>query len=99
MAAMQALAARQSNDPMDSVGDPDQRALLAEALLQETEPPPEPVVHNAVASLAERHIISQIRSLREAISQAEQQGDFVALAQLTQQKLKLDRELRKLQNG
>ena len=42
--AMQALAERGARDPMEVVEDQAQRALLAEALLGETEPPGEAVV-------------------------------------------------------
>ncbi len=50
-AAMQALAVRAANDPMDVVADEAQRALLAEALLGENRPPEKDEVESAVQEL------------------------------------------------
>jgi len=96
--ALQALASRQANDPMDVVEDPAQRALLAEALLAETKPPAALEVHSAIQEIHERAIVSRLRDLRTLIAEAEQRGDFAELAILTQQKLDLDRALRQLHN-
>ena len=93
---MQALATRGAGDPMDVVEDPAQRALLAEALLDETEPPSAETVIGAIVSLQKRQIESQIRELRAQIAEAERRGDFAELALLTQRKLDLDRALRQL---
>jgi DNA primase len=98
-AAMQALAGRQANDPMDAVEDPAQRALLAEALLAEVKPPAESEVLSAVQEIQERAIESRQRDLRAMIAEAERRGDFGELALLTQQKLELDRALRQLHQG
>jgi DNA primase len=97
-AAMQALAVRQANDPMEMVEDPGQRALLAEALLAETRPPEENDVASSLQQIQERAIEHRQRELRELIGEAEQRGDFGELALLTQQKLELDRALRQLHN-
>ena len=96
--ALQALAARQANDPMDVVEDPAQRALLAEALLAETKPPAETEVQSAIQELEERAIVVRLRDLRALIAEAERRGDFTELTLLTQQKLGLDRALRELHN-
>ena len=61
--AIQALAARGALDPMDAVEDQAQRALLAEALLAETEPP-SPRSRGSIASLKQRQIEGQLRDLR-----------------------------------
>jgi DNA primase len=95
-ASMQALAARQANDPMDVVDDPAQRALLAEVLLAETKPPEDSEVSSAIQELQERAVESRLRDLRTLIAEAERRGDFTELALLTQQKLDLDRALRQL---
>jgi DNA primase len=97
-AAMQALAVRQANDPMEMVQDPAQRALLAEALLAETRPPEENDVASSLQQIQERAIEHRQRELRALIGAAEQRGDFGELALLTQQKLELDRALRQLHN-
>jgi DNA primase len=94
--ALLALANRQANDPMDVIEDPAQRALLAEALLAETKPPEAVEVQSAIQEIEERAIGVQLRDLRVLIAEAERQGDHAELAVLTQKKLALDRELRRL---
>ena len=94
--AIQELAGRQANDPMEVVTDPAQRALLAETLLRETRPPEEAEVQSAIQELHERAIENRQRDLRALIAEAERRGDFAELAMLTQQKLELDRALRQL---
>ena len=96
ISALQALAGRQSRDPMDVVEDPTQRALLAEALLAEVKPPEVSEVRGAVQEIHERAIEHRQRELRALIAEAERRGDFAELALLTQQKLELDRTLRQL---
>jgi len=96
--ALQSLAGRQANDPMDAVEDPTQRALLAEVLLAETKPPEESEIASAIQELEERAIVARTRDLRALIAEAERRGDFAELALLTQQKLDLDRALRELHN-
>jgi DNA primase len=94
--AMQALAGREANDPMDVVEEPGQRALLAEALLGEMRPPEEAEVSSAIQELEERALEGRQRELRAQIAEAERREDHAGLALLTQQKLELDRALRKL---
>jgi len=96
--AMRALAERGARDPMEMIEDQAQRALLAEALMAEKEPPPAETVQGAVVSLRNRRIESQLRDLRAQIADAERRGDFAGLAILTQKKLELDRVLRGLQS-
>ena len=93
---LQALASREARDPMDVVEDPAQRALLAEALLAETQPPGESEVQSAIQEIQERAIESRQRNLRAQIAEAERRADFAELALLIQQKLDLDRVLRQL---
>jgi DNA primase len=95
-AAMQSLATRQANDPIEVVEDPAQRTLLAEALLAETKPPSESEVRSAIQEIQERAIEVRQRELRAQIAEAERRGDFAELTLLTQQKLDLDRALRQL---
>jgi DNA primase len=93
---MQALAGRGAKDPMEAVDDPGQRALLAEALLGESRPPEANEVESAVQEVQERAIEGRLRDMRAQIAEAERNGDFTGLALLTQQKLELDRALRRL---
>jgi DNA primase len=95
--AMQSLARRGAQDPMEMVEDQAQMALLAEALMAETGPPSAETVQGAIVSLQQRQIESQIRDVRARIAEAERRGDFAELAVLTQKKLELDRALRRLQ--
>ena len=97
--ALQALAERGTRDPIDAVEDPAQRALLAEALLGETEPPTVDIVLGAVVSLQQRKIEAELRDIRTQIQEAERRGDYAALALLTQRKLELDRVLRQLRDS
>jgi DNA primase len=94
--AMQALAGRGAKDPMEAVDDAGQRALLAEALLGESRPPEANEVESAVQEVQERAIEGRLRDMRAQIAEAERNGDFTGLALLTQQKLELDRALRKI---
>jgi DNA primase len=94
--ALQALASRQASDPMDVVEDPVQRTLLADALMGETRPPELEEVGSALQQIEERVIETRQRELRSSIAEAERRSDFAELASLTQQKLDLDRELRRL---
>jgi len=96
--ALQALSQRQAKTPMDAVENEAQRALLAETLLAETRPPDENEVQSAIQEIHERAIERRQRELRTLISEAERRGDHAELAQLTQQKLVLDRALRQLHN-
>ncbi len=97
-AALQALATRGAQDPMDVAGDPAQKALVAEALLEETHTPSESEVESAIQEIQERSVESRQRELRVLIAEAERRGDHAELAVLTQKKLELDQALRKLQN-
>ena len=98
-AALQALAQRGVRDPMDAVEDSAQRALLAEALLAETEPPTTDAVLGAITSLQQRKIEAELRDMRAQIQEAERRGDYAELALLTQRKLELDRALRQLRGS
>jgi DNA primase len=97
--ALQSLAIRGAQDPMEMVEDQAQMALLAEALMGETGPPSADAVQGAISSLQKRRIESEIRNLRAQIAEAERRGDFAELALLTQNKLDLDRALRSLGAG
>ena len=94
--ALRALCERGVRDPMEVVEDPVQKALLAEALLAENEPPSADTVIGAIVSLQQRKIEAELRDLRAQIQEAERRGDFTELALLTQRKLELDRALRQL---
>ena len=97
--SLQALAARGAADPMDVVQDAAQRALVAEALLAENEPPSPDTVVSTIVSLQQRGLEAGLRAVRAQIAEAERRGDFAELALLTQRKLELDRALRQLRSA
>jgi DNA primase len=96
--ALQAMATRQSADPMEVVTDEAQRALVAEALLSETRPPEVNEVLSAVQQIQERAIEHRLREVRVEIAEADRRGDADALTTLSLQKMELDRSLRQLHN-
>jgi len=97
-AALQALAVRQANDPMNVVEDEAQRALLAETLLAETKPPEEGEVQSAIQEIHERAIESQLRQLRAKMEAAENAGDRAQADALALQQVALRNTLRQLHN-
>ena len=96
--ALQALAGRRAQDPMEVIPDDHQRGLLAQALLGETQAPTEAEVSSSIQQLQEAVIERRQREFRALIAEAERRGDYAELAILTQQKLELDRALRELHN-
>jgi DNA primase len=97
-AIFSSLAIRGARDPMDVVEHVAEKALLAEALLGETEPPSPEMVVGAIVSMQQRKIEAELRDLRAQIQEAERRADFAELAVLTKQKLELDQALRQLRN-
>ena len=94
--AMLALATHPAPDPVTAVDDPQQRALLAQVLLQEGTPPDEAAVHGALHGLHLRRLENEQRALRAQIGEAERRGDHVEVVVLSQRKLAIDREIRQL---
>ncbi|HWE83302.1 MAG TPA: DNA primase [Terracidiphilus sp.] len=94
--ALQALASRRTQGPMEAVADEGQRGLLAQALLGETQAPAAAEVAGAIQQIQEVAIERRQRDLRASIAEAERRGDHAEVAVLTQQKLDLDRALRQL---
>ena len=90
------LTQRGGQDPMDGIEDPAQRALLAEVLFSESEPPDESTVRGAIEGIEQRDLENNQRELRNQIGEAERRGDAAELVRLTQRKLELDRALRQL---
>ncbi len=94
-----ALANRGLAEPMDVITNPEQRALIAEVLFAESDPPATEQVHGSIHGLELRRMEIQQRELRTLIAEAERRGDHAELAILTQKKLELDRTLRTLHAG
>jgi DNA primase len=97
-AALQALAGRQSKDPMNVVEDEAQRALLAQTLLAETKPPEENEVQSAIQEIHERAIEHRLRDLRAEMETAERSGDRTKADAFALQQVELRLTLRQLHN-
>jgi DNA primase len=104
-AVMEALAnAPAPPNPLDAAPDPQSRTLLAFAL-QHHEDPTEAdsrpdaqsiaeQVENALHALESRRLERRQREIRSLIAEADRRGDQAILAQLTAEKLQVDRALR-----
>ena len=83
----------ESFDPLQmELGDSDKR-LLAEVLMRDEEPLTEELVHGALEALRRRHLERAQQQVRARIAEAERKNDSNALAQLMQEKLKIDKAL------
>ena len=92
-ALLEALLAAEGADPMSlPLADSDRR-LLAWVLMKEEEPLTPELLHGALEALRHRKLERERQHLRAAIAEAERRNDSAALADLMQQKLRLDREL------
>jgi DNA primase len=90
---LEILLANEVPDPMAlELSDPDRR-LLAWVLMKEDEPLTPELLHGALEALRHRKLERECQHLRAAIAEAERRNDSAALADLMQQKLRLDREL------
>ena len=95
-AAMQALAVRQANDPMEMVEDPGQRALLAEALLAETQPPTEEMIVETLAWQEAGIIEVRLKQVRTEMAETERQAGWEEALRLNQTRAALERRLSEL---
>ncbi len=91
-----ALAADPAADPIAVVDDPAQRALLAQALLQESEAPEPSAVEDALHGLALARLEHDQRELRTSIRAAELRGDWAEVATLSQKKMQIDRAIQQM---
>jgi DNA primase len=94
--ALQALAVRKANDPMDVVENPAQRALLAEVLLAETKPPEEDLVSETLAWHEAGIIEQQLRQMRLDMAEMERQAGWEEALKLNQARAALERRLSEL---
>ncbi|MEO6982160.1 MAG: DNA primase, partial [Edaphobacter sp.] len=92
-------------NPLDAAPDEPSRLLLARALQYETDPSETSDAHqqsmteqveNALYTLRRRHLERRQREIRTLIAEADRRGDQEMLAQLTAEKLQIDRTLRQL---
>jgi DNA primase len=97
--ALQVLAGRHATDPMEVLGDPAQRASLAEALLGEVKAPSVELVASTLAGHETRLIELELRSIRQQMAEAERNGDYREALKFSQRKIALDRRLSELKSG
>ncbi len=96
---LEALRHRGATQPIEAVPEGRERALLAQILLEETEPVTLQEAEFALENLRVQFLEGRQRALRSAISDAERKGDWGLLATLTAEKLSIDRELRTVGAG
>jgi DNA primase len=96
---LQGLRNRGAHQPLEAVPEGRARALLAQLLLDETEPVSAQEADFALENLRVQFLERRQRALRAAISDAERKGDWGLLATLTAEKLSIDRELRTMAAG
>jgi len=90
------LRDRGDQEPLVAIPDPDQRSLLAQALLRETSEIELEQVEAALESLKFRHLQALQRRVRADIAEAERRGDLAQLAVFIAEKLRVDREMREV---
>ncbi len=88
-----ALASRQAEDPMDVIEDAAQRALVAEALLNEEKPPSAKLVTDTLAWHEATLIEFELRAIRSQMEEAQRTGDWTEALKFADRKLALDRRL------
>jgi DNA primase len=94
--ALQELAGRRANDPMEVVTDDTQRGLVAQALLHEVNPPPATEIAGAIQEVEERAIEIRQRELRHLLAEAQRRGDSTEVSVLWKEKKEVDRALQEL---
>jgi DNA primase len=97
--ALHGLRHRGAAEPLEAVPEGRVRALLAQILLEETEPVSQQEAEFALENLRIRYLEGRQRTLRAAIAEAERKGDWGLLATLTAEKLSIDRQLRAVGAG
>jgi DNA primase len=94
--AMQLLTVRRASEGIEAIEDSHQRALVAEALLNEVRPPSEVEVRGALDQMNYKWVDKQFLEVEAMIKDANQRGDFAEEIRLAQQRLTLVRERHRL---
>jgi DNA primase len=93
---LEQLRDRGAADPVESVAEGRDRQIVAQVLFAEFEPITAEQVAAAIQPLHHRYLGRRQRELRALIAEAERKGDWGKVAELTNEKMKLDRQLRDL---
>ncbi len=99
LALLEELSARLCPDPMEAVGQPGARALLAQLLLREGQQVTEHELEEALLTLEQHSVERRQRRVRAAIAEAERQSDFERVTALVAERMQLDQRLRQLGKG
>jgi len=93
---LEQLRNRGAADPLESVPEGRDRQLVAQVLFAESELVTAEQVTAAIQPLHHHHLSRRQRELRALIAEAERKSDWGKVAELTNEKMKLDRQLRDL---
>ena len=80
-------------DPLALELSESDRHLLAEVLMRDDEPLSDELIHGALEALRRRHLERRQQQVRARIADAERKNDSAALAQLLQEKQRIDKDL------
>ncbi|HSE49767.1 MAG TPA: DNA primase [Terriglobales bacterium] len=80
-------------DPLALELSESDRHLLAEVLMRDDEPLSDELIHGALEALRRRHLERRQQQVRARIADAERKNDAAALAQLLQEKQRIDKDL------
>ncbi len=97
--AIQALARGAAKEPLDMLQDPQQRAFLAEAMIEDSKLPTEKLVIDTLAWHEAAIIENQLRELKQRIAEADKNSDLTEALRLAKEKRELDRRLNEIKRG
>jgi DNA primase len=93
---LQELAERQDADPLQGLGEPGARMLVAQLLMRASEPVTLHELESALLTLEQHAVEHRQRRIRSAIGEAERKGDLGGVTALMTERMELDRRLREL---
>jgi DNA primase len=93
---LEQLRNRGDADPVESVAEGRDRQIIAQVLFAEFEPVTAEQVAAAIQPLHHHYLTRRQRELRALIAETERKSDWGKVAELTNEKMRLDRQLRDL---
>jgi len=93
---LEQLRNRGDADPVESVAEGRDRQIIAQVLFAEFEPATAEQVAAAIQPLHHHYLTRRQRELRALIAETERKSDWGKVAELTNEKMRLDRQLRDL---
>jgi DNA primase len=95
-AALEALCARESPDPLEALREPAMRAMVAQLMMREGRPVSGHELDSALLTLEQHFLERRQRQVRAAIAEAERRADLTAVTALVTERMELDTRLRSL---